>query len=359
MNRRLALKVVLASALAPALAYADGRQRPPRGTVTPQAGPGGVAQPAANDTGPAPFGQTGAITLADGAVKLDVPAGYYFLPAPEALAHLRRINATVPAGNVLGMIAPAGLRPIDDGFWGAVVSHNPIGYVAAERADRFAQSDFVQEVRDARPTTQPRLESFAVAPAFDGTRFGAAWAEQFGAKTAGARNLRHEQRLLGRSGVAGLTIDAKPEQLAAVTAAAPTMFRMLSFAPGRAYRDYVAAQDGLPQFDLPSLLTNKPRVLPAAAPGAPKTATPAAPPAGPTGTVQTEGQAAPNPVATLVSQPWFPWAAASLVGLAILPWLFRKRRQDAEYEIVETRTVDSDGGDDKKPAGDPNLQPKN
>lgn len=359
MNRRLALKVVLGATLAPALAYADGRQRPPRGTITPQVGAAGTAQPAANGSGPAPFGQTGQITLADGAVKLDVPAGYYFLPAPEALAHLRRINATVPAGNVLGLLAPAGLRPIDDGFWGAVVSHNPTGYVAAERADRFAQADFVQEVRDARPTAQPRLEGFAVAPTFDTTRYGAAWAEQFASKTAGARNLRHEQRLLGRSGVAGLTIDAKPEQLAAVTAAAPGMFRMLSFAPGRTYRDYDAAKDGQPQFDLPSLLTNKPRVTPASAPGAPKTTAAPAATTAPSGTAEIQGQAAPNPVAGLVSQPWFPWAAAGLVGLAILPWLFRKRRDDAEYEIVESRSVDGAAGDEKKPQADPNLQPKN
>ncbi|MDX2234542.1 MAG: DUF2167 domain-containing protein [Hyphomonadaceae bacterium] len=300
------------------------------------------------------YGQTGEITLANGALRLNVPATYYFLPAPEARAHLQRIGAPAPAGEVLGMVAPSGARPIDDGFWGAVISANPLGYVAEERADRFAAADFIEEVRAARPAPAPRIEAFASPPVHDATRHLTAWTERT-AGPATARTVRNEQRLLGRNIVAGVTIDARADQLASVAAAAPEVGRMVSFPAGQAYGDYRAGADPSPLYDLPSLITLKTR--PTAAPAAA-----AAPAGGPAAGIpaqssglQPVGGATDAPASAFSMadvQRWLPWIGGGLVALAVIPWLVSLTRRRGGERVVRRR------GGERVVEADPNLTPK-
>lgn len=292
---------------------------------------------------PASYGQTGDITLGSSGLKLLVPATYYYLPGPEARAYLQRIGAPAPAGEVLGMVAPANLRSIDPGFWGAVISTNPLGHVAEERADRLTAADFVDEVRGARPATA-RLEGFAAAPGYDRTRHAASWTERT-AGAAGARTLRTEQRLLGRNSVVGVTIDSRADQQASVAAAGGEISRMISFPAGQTYGDYAPASDQAPIYDLPSLLTLKPKPTTTtvaaeppppeptpAPPVTPAATTPATPekgiPAQSNGlqridtasTGATPPANAPNITAAQVQQ-WLPWIGGGLILLAIVPWL--------------------------------------
>lgn len=306
---------------------------------------------------PAQYGQTGEITLANGGLKLFVPATYYFLPAPEARAHLQRIGAQTPSGEVLGMVAPAGTRPIDDGFWGAVISANPLGHVAEESADRFAATDFPDEVRAARPATAPRLEAFAAPPVHDSSRHVTSWSERYPATSTTARNIRNEQRVLGRTLVAGVTIDARADQLATVAAAAPEVARMVSFPAGQTYTDYVAGRDSAPVYDLPSLLTLKTR---------PTTAAPASV-AGPANGVPAQSSglqpigepaSSTTPASAFTAadvQKWLPWLGGGLVALAVIPWLvgMARRRSSRGGDLREERTTTSRRRDD----GDPNLTP--
>jgi hypothetical protein len=262
-----------------------------------------------------------------------VPANYYFVPAADARAYLQRIGAPAPAGEVHGMIAPAGVRSIDPGFWGAVVSTNPLGHVAEERADRFVAADFVEEARAARPASAPRLEGFAVAPIHDRSRHLTAWTER-SAGGASARTIRSEQRLLGRNTVAGVTIDARADQLGAVSSAAPDIARMISFPAGQTYADYAPAGDPAPVYDLPSLVTLKPKPAgPAVAATAsePGPAAPSSPakgiPAQSKGlqsieTAATDGPPASAPTVTQAQiQQWLPWIGGGLIALAVIPWL--------------------------------------
>ncbi len=347
---QVGLAAVLAAGFA-GLAFADGGPRPQKKTAAVQK----AEQKAVEQR----YGQTGEITLANGAIKLWVPATYYFLPAPEARAHLQRIGAPAPAGEVLGLIAPSGARPIDAGFWGAVISTNPLGHVAEERADRLAAADFIEEVRAARPASSPRLEAFASPPVHDGARHLTAWTE----RTAGAaatRTLRNEQRLLGRNLVAGVTIDARGDQLATVAAAAPEIARMVTFTPGQAYADFRAGPDPAPLYDLPSLLTlkSKPVATVAAGPVAPATPSSGTPAAGipaQSSGLQPVGDAAGTTPAGAFSmadvQRWLPWIAGGLVALAVIPWLVGLARRPGGARIVRDRRGDA------PPRQDPNLTP--
>ena len=316
---------------------------------------------------PQQFGQTGDITLGNGSLKLFVPATYYFLPAAEARAHLQRIGAHAPSGEVLGMVAPAGVRPIDDGFWAAVISTNPLGQVAEDRADRFGAPDFLDEVRAARAAPAARMEAFAAPPIHDGARHLTAWTERYPTTSTTARNIRNEQRLLGRNLVAGVTIDARASQLATVAAAAPEVARMVSFPAGQSYADYVAGTDPAPIYDLPSLLTLKTRPTPSAPTVAPTTTAAPASVAGPVPGVPAQssglqpvgdvaGDAAPASAFTAADvQKWLPWLGGGLVALAVIPWLVgMARRRSPRSDLREERTT---APKKRREDADPNLTP--
>lgn len=367
-----ALAVALAAGTA-SMALADGFG--PRVTKKQAAAAKAAARPAS-------YGQTGDITLGASGLKLFVPATYYFLPGPEARAYLQRIGAPAPAGEVLGMVAPANLRSIDPGFWGAVISTNPLGHVAEERADRLAAADFIDEVRGARPATGARLEAFTSVPSYDRSRHAASWTERT-AGAATARTIRSEQRLLGRNSVVGITIDARADQQASVAAAAGEVSRMISFPAGQTYADYVPASDQAPIYDLPSLLTLKPKPVSTTVAAAPEPAPEPAPTVAPATTTATPEKGipaqsnglqridtaatgttppanAPNITAAQVQQ-WLPWIGGGLILLAVVPWLAGLARQGGGGRLSEGGSIlrrrrrapdpQVDGG------GDPNITP--
>lgn len=284
--------------------------------------------------------RAGVITLDEG-VTLTIPQGWAFWAPAEAQAYLRRTQAAAPAGRVLGMIAPAEMRPSDANFWGSVVSFNPVGRVAEERGERFTQPDFLDETRATRPATAPRLTGFPVAPAYDPSRKGITWGERYDPSAPGAadRPIRLEHRLLGRRGVVGLTTPARSEQLMQLTALAPTLSAMLGFAPGSGYAD-AAAGDPAPVFDLPGVITNRPRGaapvgMAAGAGGSGISGTPLTPTLPqPTATADAAGAAGAAATGGLLGlmDGWFQWIAAGVVVLAALPWLIFRRREDDDVD---------------------------
>jgi hypothetical protein len=282
--------------------------------------------------------RVGVINLDEG-VMLNVPQGWAFWPPADAQAYLRRTQAAAPAGRILGVISPAELRPTDANFWGSIVAFNPIGRVEEARGERFTAGDFLDETRAARPPNAPRLIGFPVAPAFDPGRKAITWGERYdGAAAAAAeRPLRLEHRLLGRRGVASLSTPAKTDQLIQFTALAPTLGAMLGFAPGNAYGDAVVG-DPAPLFDLPGVITNRPKsavgTIAAGPAGSGIQATPLTPSAGPsspstapTADVAGGAAAAGFGIASLMDG-WFQWIAAGVVLLAALPWIIFRRQED-------------------------------
>lgn len=342
MRKVLAAATVAMAVGAASFALADGIA--PRPTKKQAA-----AAQAEKVAAPAAFGQTGDVAVPGGAIKLFVPANYYFLSGAEARAHLQRIGAPMPAGDVVGMVAPANTRPIDDNFVGAVISTNPLGHVAEERAERLTAPDFLEETRAARAATAPRLDGFAVPPTYDRSRRLASWTER-STGPASARTVRSEQRLLGRNTVAGITIDGRADQQVAISAAASDVARMISFPAGQTYADFAPASDTAPLYDLPSLVTLKPKPTsttvvaasaPAPAPGSPAKGIPAKSKG--LQPVETAGEAGPPASAPAFAaadlQQWLPWIGGGLIALAVIPWLvgLARRGRDAPLEGGEPR----------------------
>jgi uncharacterized membrane-anchored protein len=253
----------------------------------------------------------------DNGLTLNVPVTYKFYSAEEALAFLQRNGAAAPGGTVLGLLAPASTDVRAEGAWATVLSYDPINYVSADTASGLAAPEFEVRVHEARDAQGRPFEGFAAAPAYDANTYQLTWAERSAAPASGGRDFRHEQRLLARYGVVGLTSVGSADQQPAINAAAPALFNMVSFPAGRRYTDFSPASDATSAFSIPGLVTGVPEADPnliadAASAG---------------GANQSSG-------ASGGLQGMFPWIALGIAALAGVGYMISRRGQSEDARLT-------------------------
>jgi len=312
MRKKLACAWLAALSLLSATpAFADGRgdAGPDRAAPPVRAAP---VQPATHPNA-APQGQSGIIPLNDAGLTLNVPDGYRFYSAEEAQRFLLRNNASAPDGAVFGLIARAGDDIRADGTWATVISYDAIGYVQPETAAGLSDANFEASVRDARTTQNRTFEGFIAQPAFDATAPNLVWAERAAVPGAGGRDLRYEQKVLGRNGVACLTSIGSADQMDEIAAAAGGLRGMLTFNEGARHADFQPATDTVSTYSVPGLVTGVPNAQPQAL----------------AETASTTPQTAFGGLAG-----WFPWVALGVIVLAIAGFVMMRRKRDDEAEAA-------------------------
>lgn len=266
------------------------------------------------DPAAAPAGRTGVIPLGGGELSINVPDGYRFYSPEEAHAYLQRNNAPAPNGTVFGLLARNGADIRALGTWATVISYDPIGYVQPETAAGLSDANFEGEVRAARQTQSRAFEGFAAAPAFDAAAPTLVWAERSAAPNTQGPDLRYEQKVLGRSGVACLTSIGSADQMTEIAAAAGDMAGMLSFPEGQKHADFQPASDTVSAYSVPALVTGVAPQAQAIADTAAATG----------GAGQTSFGGLPS---------YFPWIALGVIVLAIAGFvMMRRRKSDDDAE---------------------------
>lgn len=288
-------------------AWADGRGSAGADVAAPPVRAAPIAPPAEGAS--APVGQTGQISLMNGALTLNVPAGYRFYPTPVAEAYIARNQAARPDGTILGLLAPANARVDQGDDWATIVSFDAIGYVQPETAAGLTDANFEADVRSARQSQGRAFEGFAVPAAFETTAPSLSWAERSAAPGQGGRDFRHEQKMLGRTGVACLTSIGSADQMGAIVAAAPDLQGMVAFSEGNRHADFRPASDTVSAYSVPGLVTGVPQAQPQAA-------------------VDTSG----GQTAFGGLSGWFPWIAFGVIALAGGGYLLMRRRKSEEDE---------------------------
>jgi uncharacterized membrane-anchored protein len=226
---------------------------------------------------------------------------------------MQRNNAASPSGTVLGLLAKAGDDIRAAGTWATVISFDAIGYVQPETAAGLTDANFEGDVRNARQTQNRAFEGFIANPAFDTAAPTLVWAERSAAPGAGGKDLRYEQKVLGRQGVAGLTSIGSADQLPEIEAAAGDLRGMLSFPEGYRHSDFAPASDQVSSYSVPGLVTGVPTAAPQAV-------------------ADTSSQGAGQTSFGGLSG-YFPWIALGVIVLAIGGYMAtRKRRDDDEVE---------------------------
>jgi uncharacterized membrane-anchored protein len=306
---RKKLTHVMAALMAMVLAapaFADGN-----GSAGPDvAAPPVNAAPTQPSAEPVADGRSGIIPLDDSGISLNVPDGYRFYAAPEAQAFLQRSGAAAPNGAVFGLLARAGDDIRQPGTWATVISYDAIGYVQPETAAGLSATSFEDDVRGARRTQGRVFEGFAEAPGFNADTPHLVWAERAAGPGSQGKDLRYEQKVLGRYGVAGLTSIGSADQMPEITAAAEALRGMLSFNPGARHADFLPASDQVSSYSVPGLVTGVPSATPQAL------AESATAPAG-----QTAFGGLPS---------YFPWVALGVIVLAIAGYMMLRRREQHE-----------------------------
>lgn len=290
---------------APAFADGNGSAGPDVAAPPVQAAPAQSAEPAAD-------GRTGIIPLGDSGVSLNVPDGYRFYSAEEARAFLQRSNAVAPNGEIYGLLARASDDIRQPGTWATVISYDDIGYVQPETAAGLSATSFETDVRSARQTQGRAFEGFIEAPAFTAETPHLVWGERAAAPGSQGKDLRYEQKMLGRRGVFSLTSVGSADQMPEIQAAAETLRGMLSFGAGARHADFQPATDRVSAYSVPALVTGVPNVTPQALAETAKA--PAA--AGQTAFGGFSG--------------YFPWIAFGIIVLAIGGYLMLRRRGQRE-----------------------------
>lgn len=254
--------------------------------------------------------QTGVVrsaNLGDGSVHLDLTNGYTFIQTKDVQPILNTLKAPAPTMPILGAVAPAGKRPGQADYWLAVITYQPIGNVPETGNDEMTSMSFINNVKASRPANPP-LEIFAVAPSYDysGSKT-LTWGEKYTPTNAAPNSLRYEQRVLGRSGVAGITLIARPNALDKARQEGKAVRSMVTFNLGQRYADFRPSTDKVAQYNLPGLIDGKPRVAQTAV------AASVTPPADSSGTPMTLADFMPGGKYMGVS-----FVAAGLLALGVL-----------------------------------------
>lgn len=328
----------LAPTAPPPAATTPPAPSPPAATATdaaqaPAAAPAGSPQaagvaattalpPAVTPVTAGPAGRSGLIAVPASDLALTVPTSFLFYPPDAARAHLGRVGAPTPTGDIVGMLAPADLTPGQDDFWGAVLTYQQIGRVDAATASGLADAGFDQTVRQARASAQRSFQRFETPPSFVASQNALNWVEQTAQPQPTAFAYRAEGRILGRRGVAGVTAPARADQLAQVKALSPTLAGMIGFSQGNAYADYNAQIDTASVYTVPGLVTNLPAtgVAQAASAGGPE----ARPDAGKDGATTN----------------YLPWLVGGAAAVGLLAWLALGTRRRLEDEDPNLRPRD-------------------
>ncbi|MEZ5961739.1 MAG: DUF2167 domain-containing protein [Hyphomonadaceae bacterium] len=290
-------------------AYADGPGDGGPNEAAPPVRAAPTTPPPTSQPDAAPEGRTGIVPLGDSGLTLNVPAGYRFYNAAEARAYVQRANQQLPSGEIFGLLARNGEDIRAPGTWATVVSYEPIGYVQPETASGLSDANFETQVRDARQTQNRRFEGFATIPSFNAEAPYVVWAERVAAPGgASGKDLRYEQKILGREGVACMTSIGSADQQTAIAAAAAELRGMLSFPEGKRHGDFDAASDTVSQYSVPGLVTGVPVSQPQLV-----------------NVAQTTGQTSFGGLSG-----YFPWIALGVVVLAGGAYLLMRRRDDDE-----------------------------
>ncbi|MBI1400099.1 DUF2167 domain-containing protein [Hyphomonas sp.] len=191
----------------------------------------------------------GIIALERSPVTLSVSDDYDFYSASESRTILEDLWGNPEDTNVLGMIFPAGLSPVD-ASWGAVLTYEDTGYVTDDDA---ASTDYAQLLNDMQSGTREsnaarvrqgfeevQLVGWAVPPSYDAESHRLIWAKDLlFASSDGTHTLNYDMRLLGRHGVLSVNMVAAMDALSDVRSAGPDVLALASFNPGATYADYV------------------------------------------------------------------------------------------------------------------------
>lgn len=200
------------------------------------------------------------VKLKDQAV-LKLPAGYVYIPQPEA-GQLLQAMGNRPGDSLLGTVFPAG-----EGQWFAVLRYISEGHIKDDDAKDWNADDLLKSLREGTEEANeertrrgiPTMEvvGWAEKPAYDATTHRLVWSASTRDKgTTGTDGLgvNYNTYALGREGYMSLNLVTDLNQLAKDKPAALELLGALQFNEGRKYADFNGSTDKVAAYGLAALV---------------------------------------------------------------------------------------------------------
>ena len=210
--------------------------------------------------------QHGEIKIKDGLATLSVPDNFKYLDAKGAKKVLVDLwgNPSEQADDVIGLLMPANVSPLDTNCWAVTVSYDDSGYVPDNDASKINYDDLLkkmqQGVLDANKERTnagyPAVElvGWAAAPRYDATTHKLYWAKDIRFDGEPEDTLNYDIRILGRHGVLDLDAVAGMNQLSEIENRTPDILNMADFDQGNRYADFNPHVDKVAKYGIAALV---------------------------------------------------------------------------------------------------------
>ena len=191
---------------------------------------------------------------------LSLPAGYQFVPQPEAGAILRA-NGSRDSSELIGLIYPVG-----DAQWVAILRHIAAGYVKDEEAKDWNADDLLKSLKEGTESNNedraargfPPLEvkGWIEKPAYYAADHRLIWSALVLSKGEEEKDgsVNYNTYALGRDGYFSLNLITTQAAIGADKANARTLLAALSYLPGKGYGDFNASTDHIAEYGLAALI---------------------------------------------------------------------------------------------------------
>jgi uncharacterized membrane-anchored protein len=209
----------------------------------------------------------GKISLENGLAEIDIPEGYKFLNAEQSNYVLSDLWGNPPS-EVLGLLFPKNINPIDDNFTYAVeVTYSNDGYIDDEDAKDLDYDDLLEEMQEDTQAANPErknlgypemeLVGWASKPYYDAEEKKLHWAKELRFEGVEENTLNYNIRVLGRKGYLNLnaigTIDILPEFKNDVD----EILNSVHFTEGNKYADFNPEIDEVAAYGIGGLIAGK------------------------------------------------------------------------------------------------------
>lgn len=208
--------------------------------------------------------QQGTIKLPGDIATLSLPPSFRYLTPADTERLLTTGWGNPPGSVTLGMIVPAGISPLEQNGWGAVITYDKDGHVKDDDADSIKYDDLLKEMQEGiseqnaarkeKGYAAMTLVGWAERPHYDKAQHKLYWAKEL--RTAGddQSGLNYNIRVLGREGVLVLNAIAGRDQLDTIKVEMQKVTAVTNFNPGQRYTDFNSGTDKVAEYGLAALV---------------------------------------------------------------------------------------------------------
>lgn len=209
----------------------------------------------------------GKISLENGLAEIDIPENYKFLNAEQSKYVLTDLWGNPPS-EVLGLLFPKNINPIDDNFTYAVeVTYSSDGYIDDEDAKDLDYDNLLEEMQDDTSAANPErkelgypemeLIGWASKPFYDADEKKLHWAKELSFEGEEINTLNYNIRVLGRKGYLNLNAIGTIDILPKFNKDVDEILNSVHFTDGNMYSDFNPEIDEVAAYGIGGLIAGK------------------------------------------------------------------------------------------------------